>query len=935
MPAITDEQLRRDTKKLTQLLEEVISSIAGPEALQLVAQIRDLAHQRRAGDAGAEARLVERIASLSEAEAGLVSRSFGVFFDLSNLAEDRHRVRVLRHRERESRGRPLSESIADAIARLKKSGLSPEEVQQALNRLSIELVFTAHPSEAKRRSIRAKLRRMRLALQDLDRDDLLPRELQRLERSIKTELTTLWQTDFLRPSRPTVLQEVERGLSITPRLAEVIPQVYDAMRRALATEYPNHPFKIPVFLRFGSWMGGDRDGNPFVTSHVTAQTLQWLREAAIRMHLAECQQLSDFLSQSSRVEAVDDILTERLQQAVERWPDLTRTLEPIPPREVYRRWLAMIHWRLTQALTVRVFVPPPAGAYRDGEQLAADLDPLLASLRGHHGELIEQVALRWYDLIQVFGLHLTRLDIRQESGRYREIMTEIFRAIRLHDDFASLDETARQDLLSRSMPWQQPIPEVDLAPLTKDTLQLFRLIRGAMQAFGPQVFGGHVISLTEQPSDVLTVLWLWKWSSQEVGRIARHPEAGDDGQLRIMPLFEKIGDLSRAAVTFDGILSHPVYRAHLAEQNDRQMIMVGYSDSTKDGGYLAACWGLYRAQSDLQKVAEKYRVKITFFHGRGGSLGRGGGPAARGILSLPAQALDGSLRLTEQGEVLAERYDDVQIAYRHLEQVTWATLIASTLPKAAIGTASNSLDAGEAISDQRWSVLMQSLAERSYAAYRELVDQPGFIRFFGLATPVDEIENLPIASRPARRRGERTLADLRAIPWVFSWTQNRCLIPAWYGLGTALGEIRDQQPEQWEMVREMYRQWPFFQATIDNAALALAKTDLAIAQRYAELMDDAEIEKRIWDRIAGEREKSRRVVCEILGHNELLAGTPRLQQSIDLRNPSVDPLNLIQVELLKRRRASVAAGQAHDDDELRELLRLTVQGIAAGLRTTG
>jgi phosphoenolpyruvate carboxylase len=930
---LTDEPLKRDVRMLGDLLGGVITELAGKEALDLVEEIRALAQKRRSlGDAPAVAKdLVDRIARLSEAEARIVLRAFGVFFDMSNLAEDRHRVRVLRHREAESRGVPLGESIAAAIAELKRSGSSAEQVQTALDHLSVELVFTAHPSEAKRRSIRAKLRRMRKSLEELDRTDLLPRERDRFQQALRTELTTLWQTDFLRPSRPTVLQEVERGLSIAPRLWEVIPRVYGAMRRALKTEYPHATFRIPVFLQFGSWMGGDRDGNPFVTADVTERTLHWLRETAIRLQLSSGKQFNDFLSISDREQPVDAALVAAINDARNAFPEVAPRIDAIPASEVYRRWLTFIMWRLEQALAVRIYTPPPAGAYRDGADLVADIDLLLNSLRRHHGEAIEDELLAWRDCAQVFGLHFTRLDVRQDARRYAEVMSEILKVLNIADDYSSLDEPSRQAVLSRTMPWQQPIPEASLSPLARDTLATIKLLRGATQSFGPDCLGGSIISLTEAPSEVLAVLWLWKWTQGEVGRVGRHTHAKDPGELRIVPLFEKIRDLAQAAETLEGMFQHPAYRAHLAQLGDRQLIMLGYSDSTKDGGYLAACWGLYRAQQELQQVADRYRVHLTFFHGRGGSLGRGGGPAARGILSLPPTALDGSLRLTEQGEVLAERYDDVQIAYRHLEQVTWATLVASAVPEG-----SRPHDAAPAVTARDdEGQLLNRLSDRSYHAYRELVDQPGFIRYFGLATPVDEIENLPIASRPARRRGERTLNDLRAIPWVFSWTQNRCLIPAWYGVGTAFLELKEQDPAAYGTLSRMYRDCQFFQATIDNACLALAKAEMFIAHRYAELMDDTETRDRLWGLISAERDRTRQALLDVTGQTELLSATPWLMRSIESRNPYVDPLNLLQIELLRRRRMVTATPADQGDDPLRDLLRLSVQGIAAGMRTTG
>ena len=914
---VSNELLRRDVRMLGDLLGEVITQLAGADAFALVEDIRQLSRARRGGEPSAEQQLAERIAGLSEAQARVVARAFSVFFDVSNLAEDRHRVRVLRSREQELYPMPISESIGAGIFQLCEAGFTAEQMQAALDRVGIELVFTAHPSEAKRRSIRAKLRRMRQAIQELDRADLLPRERRRLEDRLHAELTILWQTDFLRPSKPTVLEEVERGLSIMPRLWDVVPQVMETLRRALATSYPGHVFRIPVFLQFGSWMGGDRDGNPNVTAEVTAQTLIWLREAAVAHHLARSRQMYDFLSISVREIDADHALQQGLAEAVSRWPAVAAELEHVAPLEIYRRWVTLVQWRLKQSLGSPTGGGLPPGGYRDGDELVADLERMCESLRSHHGELfVESEAQKWLDLARVFGLHLTSLDIRQDSRRYAEVMTDLFKHLGQVENFDELPEPEKQALLARTMPWCDAIPEENLTPLSRDTLALFRLLRQAHAEYGPKSIGGHVISLTHVPSDVLTVLWLWRHAQSQAASDAR----GGDAELRIVPLFEKIGDLRDASQTLEAILQQPAYAEHVARLGQRQVVMVGYSDSTKDGGYLAACWGLYEAQSDLHAVADRFGVKLTFFHGRGGSLGRGGGPAARGILSLPPAALDGTLRLTEQGEVLAERYDDVQVAYRHLEQVTWATLVGSALPAPDVKPA--------------WLTLMGELAERSLAAYRELVDLPGFIQFFADATPIEEIENLPIGSRPSRRRGERTLNDLRAIPWVFSWTQNRCMIPAWYGLGTALSEVKYRDRQSWQTLCEMYRQWPFLQATIDNAALALAKADMYIAQRYSELSENVDTRQKVWMLIASERDRTRQAILDLVGGSELLSSTPWFQGSIEVRNPYIDPLNLIQIELLRRRRALTA----EDDQEharLRDLLRLTVQGVAAGMRTTG
>lgn len=917
METVNHELLRRDVRFLGDMLGEVIRELVGQTALDRVEEIRKVSRERRAGSPTAESDLSGLITSLDEADARIVTRAFSIFFDLANLAEDRHRVRVLRSRERDRHPHPRYESIGEAILKMREAGMSADAVQAALDRLSIELVFTAHPSEAKRRSHRAKIRRMRLALEELDRVDLLPRERRKLENLLRTELMILWQSEFLRPSRPTVLQEVRRGLSIAPRLWEVVPEIYLDLRRALAECYPDADFQLPLFLKFGSWIGGDRDGHPHVTTDVTRKTLCLLREAAIHAHLQRCKSLSEFLSISGNEAPGAETLNARTAAACQQWPMLEQIVEPISSMEAWRRWLAVIEWRLQQSLVTVRGEGRPSGVYLDGIELEADLNALLESLHGNRAEpFICDPLFEWLDLARVFGLHMTRLDVRQDARVYREVMTELLARLQVTDDFAALTEEQRQEVLSRTMPWKGDIPRDGLSAPALETLDLFQLLFQSMAAYGPNCLGSHVISMTSVPSDVLTVLWLWRWAqvsgSQEGVDVTTLP-----GQLSIAPLFEKIDDLRHGPATLEAILKQPLYALHLQQFGSRQVVMIGYSDSTKDGGYLAACWALYRAQKELRQVADKYGVHLTFFHGRGGSLGRGGGPAARGIYSLPPDALDGSLRLTEQGEVLAERYDDDQIAYRHLEQITSATLLASALP----ATSANA----------NWVNVMERISQRSFHVYRELVDQPGFIEFFGSATPIDEIESLNIGSRPARRRGQRTLGDLRAIPWVFAWTQNRWLIPAWYGLGEALTELMQADPAAWETVREMYRKWPFFTATIDNAALALAKADPFIAARYAELVENGDVRQQIGSMILAEFDLSRQAILSLTDDAHLLSNSPWLQASIDARNPYIDPLNLIQIELIRRRRGL----PVNDGERIRELLRLTVQGIAAGMRTTG
>jgi phosphoenolpyruvate carboxylase len=528
--------------------------------------------------------------------------------------------------------------------------------------------------------------------------------------------------------------------------------------------------------------------------------------------------------------------------------------------------------------------------------------------RGSH--IVEGGLQSWLWQTEIFGLHFARLDIRQESSRNALVVAEAARAAGLAEDYAALSEEEKRALLCRPA----RLDAAALAGLSADaqeTLAVFTTLARAARSLGEEALGCHIISMTHQVSDVLAVPWL-------MGLAAGDAEAAS---MDIVPLFETIDDLARAPEIVLAMLDDPGYRRHLARRGNTQTVMIGYSDSTKDGGYLAACWALYKAQSVLSRVAQERGVRLVFFHGRGGALGRGGGPAARSILALPPESLGAGLRMTEQGEVLADRYDDPRIAGRHLEQVVWATLTSTVQPLSP--------------PRQEWLDAMETLAREALAAYRGLVDQAGFLAFFEQATPIIEIESLPIASRPAYRRETRALADMRAIPWVFAWTQNRCMIPAWYGIGSAFYAFARSRPDGWDMLRAMYEGWSFFRATIDNAVLALAKSDLAIGRMYADLVEEPEPRERIWSMISSEFEASREAVLRANGQPQLLEEIPWLQQSIRVRNPNTDPLNLVQVEWMRRMREAERRGDEARQAQCRQLLRLTIEGVAAGMRTTG
>jgi phosphoenolpyruvate carboxylase len=637
-----------------------------------------------------------------------------------------------------------------------------------------------------------------------------------------------------------------------------------------------------------------------------------------------------------------------LQTAEQNFPELNKRLAAIPPQELCRRWLSVVRWRLelardvllqsklSQSSNLEEKPSSRTAAYQSANELSADVTLLQDALQDTPAwRHVDNELLAWQSQIQTFGFHLAKLDVRQNASVYADVMQAVFQRSGECSDWLSLDESARVALLLKSLDSQyshvlsqlestervvsedsKGVPETETElkqAMVSETISMFHLLHDINAQFSEQSFGTHVISMTSAPSDVLTVLWLWRQTAgadcQSMDELNCFP---------IAPLLETIGDLENGPDILAGMLEMPVYREYVRRCGNHQPVMLGYSDSTKDGGYLAACWSLNKAQRRLVDVANRYDVALTFFHGRGGSLGRGGGPTARSIKSLPQGTFTGTMRLTEQGEVLADRYDDPAIARRHLEQIVGSCLLAAG-------------DSSEQPADG-WLALMEQLSVNSFQHYRQLLETPGFVEFFRCVTPISGIEQLPIGSRPSRRKPGGGLSDLRAIPWVFSWTQSRCLLPAWFGIGSAIDAVWND-PEQRERLQTMYQEWAFFRAMIDNAELALAKSDMHIAGHYAELANDQPALTSITKRIAEEFELSCTALRNLTGRKDLLDETPWLKESIRVRNRFIDPLNLIQVELLRRSRASdLTDVQA---ETIRHLLRLTINGVAAGMRTSG
>ena len=892
-PAELDEALRVDVRVLGDLLGEVLRQQAGPDVYETVERIREQGKALRQPDASdrdpALAELFAIVEALPPEIVGEVVRAFSLFLTLANTAEQRHRVRERRTAEmRAARGvvvEPRLDSCSDAIGRMIDAGIDPARVHEAASTQNVEFVLTAHPTQVVRRTLLQRYNRMSDSLRDGDRKDLTPEEQDAVRSQLRREISTVWHTDELRRSRPTPTDEVRGGLAVLEQsLWHAVPRFLRRFDSALRSQTGRG---LPIDacpIRFGSWMGGDRDGNPNVTAKVTREAVFLCRWTAAKLLHDEV----DALCQELSMDTASDALRERAGT----------------DREPYRALLRRERSLLAEALR---HIEDDLERLQSGSAESPQLDSPAASTRS----LIEALMLtrssleetgqgvvaegRLLDLIRrlhCFGSHMVRLDIRQEASRHTEVLDELTRYLEL-GAYSDWDEADRQRFLIAELGSKRPLIPMAMpaSNQAQEVLDTFRVLATLPR----DSLGAYVISMARQPSDVLVVELLQK-------------EAGIAEPLRVVPLFETISDLQASREVMAELLELPWYRARIGGKLE---VMIGYSDSSKDGGRLAAAWELYQAQERLVELCRARGVHLTLFHGRGGSIGRGGGPTHIAIRSQPAGSIDGTLRVTEQGEMIQWKFGTPDIAVRSLELYSSATLEATLTPPAAPSPA--------------YRTRMDALAARAMAAYREVTRESGFVPYFRVATPGIELGSLQIGSRPARRKSGDGLSGLRAIPWIFAWTQTRLLLPAWLGIETAVQEAVDE--DRLAELRDMAANWPFFQSILSLLELALAKADERIAARYDALLTPAELAE-VGEGLRARLKQMRSVLLHVLDQEELLEADPTLRRSLQLRRAYLDPINLIQAELLRRQRNA-------DDAQLQDALLATVNGIAAGLKNTG
>jgi len=908
-----DARLAEDIRLLGRLLGETIRRHEGEATFAMIEEIRQLAvESRRLDDTASQARLAAVLDALSTAQAVLVVRAFSYFSLLANIAEDRAHVR--RHRENRRAGNaPLPSTLAGIVADAKAQGNSAARVAERLGRIRVQPVLTAHPTEVQRKSILDRQVAIAEGLARIDSADALPEETERATLELRRLIETLWLTRMLRTVRLGVPDEIENVLSyfhytFIDVLPEMAAELEDALAAAGAVDV-----KLPSLVAVGSWVGGDRDGNPFVTARMLETAFRRQAETILDHYLSQVHGLGAELPLADLLAPA----TPELLALAKRSPDHS----PHREGEPYRRALTGIYARLVATADALGLALPHrtavghGDAYVSSDDLAGDLAVLDGSLRSGASDLVAGGRLRTLrKAVETFGFHLAPIDLRQNSEVHEEVVAELYRAAGVDIDYLDADEEARVRALCAELWWRRPLrsPFVEYGERTREELAIVDAAAAMRRRYGAGAIGQYIVSKAGSVSDLLEVAVLLK----EAGLLV--PGERPAAALQMVPLFETIADLRGAPATMRRWFALPEARSMVASLGDVQEVMLGYSDSNKDGGYVTSNWELYKAQTELVEVFREAGVRLRFFHGRGGSVGRGGGPSYEAILAQPPGSLQGEIRLTEQGEVISSKYSNRDIGRRNLEALLAATYRASA---------------------QHWPVkgegayreAMEEISGTAMAAYRGLVyETEGFVEYFRATTPINEITELNIGSRPASRKASQRIEDLRAIPWVFSWAQCRVMLPGWFGFGAAVSAFIERHGEAGtRLLQRMDREWPFFRAMIANLDMLLAKTDLSVAARYRDLMPDRATAASIFGRIEAEYDATVRTLFKVTEASGFLASNPLLSRSIRNRFPYLDPLNHLQLELLRRHRAG------DSDERVRRGIHLSINGLAAGLRNSG
>jgi phosphoenolpyruvate carboxylase len=889
--------VRQDVRELGALLGDVLEDQSSTAAFETVEDLRTSAIAYRAGEAESRRPLHDVIDRLDPEGESAVARAFTTYFELINLAEERERVRANREA---SQARTLEDGLEETVEALSEADADTETVQGILEDVLIEPTFTAHPTEARRKTVKAKLRSIAKDLEVLDERRMTDKEADQLWKEVDAEVTSLWQTSQVRDRRPEP-QDEARNVQwyLENILFDVVGEVYQEFEDVVHEEYPD--VDVPKLFEFRSWAGSDRDGNPFVTPEVTTDTLERQREVVIEKYLDALKRLSGVLSQDGRRVDVGDALRESIEADRERLPVVGEEVEARYPDEPYRQKLKLMRERLRRISDVR-----PDG-YADPSEFLADLDVVHESLCLTGAE---QVAATYVEplrrQVDTFGFTLASLDLRDHRENHTEAVSEALAQEGV--DYAAMDEAERVDVLTDAVLQEGPLVDLEEPGDVSDTaarvLRRFDKLGDWQREYGVGAIDTYCISMTEEPSHVLEVLFL----ADQAGVVSLPDHCGVD----IVPLLETESALNGARRIMGTLFENEAYEKALSARNDVQEIMLGYSDSNKENGFLAANWDLYKNQRRLANITDDFGVTMRLFHGRGGSISRGGGPMNRAMLALPNETVTGQIKFTEQGEAIAEKYANPRIAERNLEQML----------NAQVRARRNAIRQPEEQVPEEWIDAMDTMAAAARREYRDLLESDGFVSYFEQATPITVIEDLNLGSRPASRSGERTVEDLRAIPWVFSWTQSRCILPGWYALASGIDAFLEEGDV--ETLREMYDEWPFFGTTLDRATLSLARTDFEVAAEYADLAD-ADLRESFFPRLSDEYDRAVDHALAICGRDSLLQ-RDWLEESLTRRNPYVDPLNLLQTHLL---------AQTHRTQSEEQTLRLTVKGIAAGMKNTG